>query len=453
MKVVAVYSVKGGVGKTTTAVNLAWEAAKSYRVLLWDLDPQAASTWLLDVRPKLKGGAEALIRGKTKIGQVVRETGYANLDVLPADDSYRDLELALDQTKHSTRRLALLLGPLARKYDVVILDCPPGESLLAHNVITAADVIVLPLQPSPLSARSLQQVRDVVRSEKKPPRIIGFISMADRRKTGHRAAIADLPATGEGDDGDRGAEHDLRGAHGCGAGAPRCVCAAHGGRRGIRGTLGRDRLPAEADHAQAPLSGPTRHRAPRCPPLDSPHACGRNPERHHRSPRHGGADPEQARRDRGAGRRGLRRQGSPARRRPKGAVMVMADFARALPTAMEMDWMAVSSYGTGTKSSGVVQIRKDLDSDIHGRHVLIVEDIIDSGLTLSWLLENFASRGAASVEVFALLRKPDAAKVHVECRYIGFDIPNEFVIGYGLDFAEKYRNLRDVAVLAPHVYS
>jgi hypoxanthine phosphoribosyltransferase len=136
----------------------------------------------------------------------------------------------------------------------------------------------------------------------------------------------------------------------------------------------------------------------------------------------------------------------------KGAVMVMADFARALPTAMEMDWMAVSSYGTGTKSSGVVQIRKDLDSDIHGRHVLIVEDIIDSGLTLSWLLENFASRGAASVEVFALLRKPDAAKVHVECRYIGFDIPNEFVIGYGLDFAEKYRNLRDVAVLAPHVY-
>ena len=194
MKVVAVYSVKGGVGKTTTAVNLAWEAAKSHRVLLWDLDPQAASTWLLDVRPKLKGGAEALIRGKTKIGQVVRETGYQNLDVLPADDSYRDLELALDQTKHSTRRLALLLGPLARKYDVVILDCPPGESLLAHNVITAADVIVLPLQPSPLSARSLQQVRDVVRSEKKPPRIIGFISMADRRKTGHRAAIADLPS-------------------------------------------------------------------------------------------------------------------------------------------------------------------------------------------------------------------------------------------------------------------
>lgn len=137
----------------------------------------------------------------------------------------------------------------------------------------------------------------------------------------------------------------------------------------------------------------------------------------------------------------------------KGAVMVMADFSRALPRHVEIDWMAVSSYGAGTKTSGVVQIRKDLDTDIHGKHVLIIEDIIDSGLTLSWLLENFALRGAESVEVLALLRKPDAAKVHVDCRYVGFDIPTEFVVGYGLDYAEKYRNLRDVAVLAPHVYS
>lgn len=137
----------------------------------------------------------------------------------------------------------------------------------------------------------------------------------------------------------------------------------------------------------------------------------------------------------------------------KGAVMVMADFSRALPTSAQMDWMAVSSYGAGTKSSGVVQIRKDLDTDIHGKHVLIVEDIIDSGLTLSWLLENFELRGAESIEVFALLRKPDAAKVEVNCKYVGFDIPNEFVVGYGLDYAEKYRNLRDVAILAPHVYS
>ncbi|MEV7631932.1 hypoxanthine phosphoribosyltransferase [Microbacterium sp. NPDC089318] len=137
----------------------------------------------------------------------------------------------------------------------------------------------------------------------------------------------------------------------------------------------------------------------------------------------------------------------------KGAVMVMADFSRRLMVNAPMDWMAVSSYGASTKSSGVVQIRKDLDTDLHGKHVLIVEDIIDSGLTLSWLLENFESRGAESIEVLALLRKPEAAKVHIDCKYVGFDIPNEFVVGYGLDYAESYRNLRDVAVLAPHVYS
>jgi hypoxanthine phosphoribosyltransferase len=137
----------------------------------------------------------------------------------------------------------------------------------------------------------------------------------------------------------------------------------------------------------------------------------------------------------------------------KGAVMVMADLSRAMKKHVSIDWMAVSSYGAGTKSSGVVQIRKDLDSDLTGRHVLIVEDIIDSGLTLSWLLENFASRGAASIEVCALLRKPKAAKVEIDCKYVGFDIPTDFVVGYGLDFDERYRNLRDVAVLAPHVYS
>ncbi len=137
----------------------------------------------------------------------------------------------------------------------------------------------------------------------------------------------------------------------------------------------------------------------------------------------------------------------------KGALMVMADFSRALPLHAPMDWMAVSSYGASTKSSGVVQIRKDLDTPLAGKHVLIVEDVIDSGLTLSWLLDNFASRGAASIDVLALLRKPEAAKVEIDCKYVGFDIPNDFVVGYGLDFDERYRNLRDVAVLAAHVYS
>ena len=137
----------------------------------------------------------------------------------------------------------------------------------------------------------------------------------------------------------------------------------------------------------------------------------------------------------------------------KGAVMVMADFSRHLKMQARMDWMAVSSYGSGTKSSGVVRILKDLDTDLHGRDVIIVEDIIDSGLTLSWLKQNLESRGAASVEIVALLRKPEAAKVEVDVKYAGFEIPDAFVVGYGLDYDERYRNLRGIGVLAPHVYS
>ena len=136
-----------------------------------------------------------------------------------------------------------------------------------------------------------------------------------------------------------------------------------------------------------------------------------------------------------------------------GAVMVMADLARALSIHANMDWMAVSSYGSGTTSSGVVRILKDLDGDVEGRHILIVEDILDSGLTLSWLLKNLRSRKPASLEIFTLMRKPDAVKVDVEPRYVGFDIPNEFVVGYGLDYAQRYRNLRCVGTLSPHVYS
>ena len=137
----------------------------------------------------------------------------------------------------------------------------------------------------------------------------------------------------------------------------------------------------------------------------------------------------------------------------RGAVMVMADLARALGRHVEMDWMAVSSYGSGTKSSGVVRILKDLDADISGRHVLIVDEIIDTGLTLSWLTSNLSSRGPASVEICTLLRKPEALQMPVEVKYVGWDIPNEFVVGYGLDYRERYRNLRDIGTLAPHVYS
>jgi hypoxanthine phosphoribosyltransferase len=137
----------------------------------------------------------------------------------------------------------------------------------------------------------------------------------------------------------------------------------------------------------------------------------------------------------------------------KGAVMFMADMSRALQTRVQMDWMAVSSYGSGTTSSGVVRILKDLDTDVLGKNVLIVEDIVDSGLTLSWLVSNLEARGAASVEVVTLLRKPDAAKVEVDVRWVGFEIPNEFVVGYGLDWNERYRTLPGVAVLSPSVYS
>ncbi len=136
----------------------------------------------------------------------------------------------------------------------------------------------------------------------------------------------------------------------------------------------------------------------------------------------------------------------------KGACMIMADLSRSMRSHLTMDWMAVSSYGSGTKSSGVVRILKDLDADLLNRHVLIAEDIIDSGLTLSWLKANLESRGPASVEICTLFRKPEAVKVDIDVKYVGMDIPNEFVVGYGLDFAEKYRNLDSVGILAPHVY-
>ncbi|SFP54297.1 hypoxanthine phosphoribosyltransferase [Amycolatopsis arida] len=137
----------------------------------------------------------------------------------------------------------------------------------------------------------------------------------------------------------------------------------------------------------------------------------------------------------------------------KGAVMFMTDFARALPVPAQLEFMAVSSYGSATSSSGVVRILKDLDRDIAGRRVLIVEDIVDSGLTLSWLLKNLASRNPAALRVCSLLRKPEAVKVDVPVAYVGFDIPNEFVVGYGLDYAERYRDLPYIGTLDPKVYA
>ena len=136
----------------------------------------------------------------------------------------------------------------------------------------------------------------------------------------------------------------------------------------------------------------------------------------------------------------------------KGAVMFVTDLARAIPLPTQLEFMAVSSYGSSTSSSGVVRILKDLDRDINDRDVLIVEDIVDSGLTLSWLLRNLATRHPRSLNVCTLLRKPDAMRADVDIAHIGFDIPNEFVVGYGLDYAERYRDLPYIGTLDPKVY-
>lgn len=193
-KVIAVYSTKGGVGKTTTAVNLAWQAAsEGSAVLVWDLDPQAAATWLLQVKPRLRGGADALVRGKKPAHKAVRASPYERIDVLPADDSYRDLDIALDAAKKSSSRVSDALKPLRKDYDVIILDCPPGASLVAENAVRAADVVALPLVPSPLGLRSLDQVRGILKDAGRKVALVGFLSQVDRRKRAHREAVTGLP--------------------------------------------------------------------------------------------------------------------------------------------------------------------------------------------------------------------------------------------------------------------
>lgn len=194
MKVVALFSVKGGVGKTSSAVNLAYEsAARTGTTLLWDLDPQGGATFLLDVKPRLRGGAESLVRGDTRVAGAVRRTAWERLDVLPADETYRDLDLVLDQLKRSRRRLSDVLSPLAAHYDVVVLDCPPTSSVLARAALRAADLVVVPLVPAPLVLRSLDQVLALVEEEDDAPPVRAFLSMVDRRKLAHRRAVDELP--------------------------------------------------------------------------------------------------------------------------------------------------------------------------------------------------------------------------------------------------------------------
>ena len=196
MKILATYNIKGGVGKTAAAVNIAYlAAADGYRVLLWDLDPQAAASFLFRVRPRVKGGGKALIAGRRSVGDAIKATDFENLDLLPADFTYRNLDLHLDSERKPATRLRSLLSPLRREYDLVVLDCPPSISLLSENVLHAADLLLVPLIPTTLSVRTLDQLTEFVAGlDGKRPEILAFISMIDRRKRLHREIAEALPA-------------------------------------------------------------------------------------------------------------------------------------------------------------------------------------------------------------------------------------------------------------------
>jgi chromosome partitioning protein len=196
MKILATYNIKGGVGKTATAVNLSYLAARGgLRVLLADLDPQAAATYTLRVRPRVKGGGKALIRGSREIDAAIKGTDFDNLDLLPADFTFRNLDLLLDATKKPTRRLARLLRPLGGEYDLVFLDCPPGISLLSESVLHAADVVLVPIIPTTLSLRTLDQLTDFISGfDGYRPEVLAFCSMIDRRKRLHKEIAERLPA-------------------------------------------------------------------------------------------------------------------------------------------------------------------------------------------------------------------------------------------------------------------
>jgi chromosome partitioning protein len=194
VRILATYNIKGGVGKTAAAVNLGYLGARDgYRVLIWDLDPQGAATFLLRVRPRVKGGGRALINGRLAMADAVKGTDFAGLDLLPADFTYRNLDLMLDRAKRPGRRLAALLEPLAADYDLVILDCPPGISLLSESVLRAADTLLVPLIPTTLSVRTLDQVTEFTAGLRRHrPRLLAFCSMVDRRKRLHAEVAVEL---------------------------------------------------------------------------------------------------------------------------------------------------------------------------------------------------------------------------------------------------------------------
>ncbi|MFZ2312706.1 MAG: ParA family protein [Methylobacter sp.] len=197
MNVLAVYSIKGGVGKTSSAVNLAFNAARSgYRTLVWDLDPQGASSYYFRVKPKIKGGSKDLIAGKRELDGLIKGTDFENLDLIPADFSFRNLDLVLDAQKKPTRQLKKLLKPLAEEYDFVFLDCPPNISLLSEAVFEASDILLSPIIPTTLSLRTLDQLKKFIEDNSlKNLVLIPFFSMVDRRKKMHREIMENLIET------------------------------------------------------------------------------------------------------------------------------------------------------------------------------------------------------------------------------------------------------------------
>lgn len=194
MKIMATYNIKGGVGKTSAAVNLAFIAAQNnYKTLVWDLDPQGASSYYFRVKPKLKGGSKALIAGNRELDGLIKATDFENLDLLPADFSFRNLDLVLDARKKPTQRLKKLLNPLTKEYDFIILDCPPNISLLSEAIFEASEILLSPIIPTTLSLRTLEQLKKYIKDNKlKHLQLIPFFSMADKRKKMHREIMETL---------------------------------------------------------------------------------------------------------------------------------------------------------------------------------------------------------------------------------------------------------------------
>lgn len=195
-RVLATYNIKGGVGKTSAAVNLAYLAAREgAATLLWDLDPQGASTYLFRVKPKVRGGGRKLVARKSEVSNLVKGTDHPGLDLLPADFSYRHMDLALDAFKRPTRRLAKVLEPLRSEYDYIFLDCPPSISLVSESVFDAADALLVPIIPATLSSRTFEQLEHIVDGQRsRGPDILAFFSMVDARKRLHREVMAQLRA-------------------------------------------------------------------------------------------------------------------------------------------------------------------------------------------------------------------------------------------------------------------